>query len=80
MRFSCGVDARTTRFANDRCRPVVARETLRQLKFRQRLTKAAGIAAAVAIDDDVNVRAVSVPKVQEIPRSIGMPLHGEQIV
>jgi hypothetical protein len=50
------------------------------LKFRQRLTKAAGIAAAVAIDDDVNVRAVSVPKVQEIPRSIGMPLHGEQIV
>ena len=42
--------------------------------------QAAGIAAAVAIDDDVNVRAVSVPKVQEILRSIGMPLHGEQIV
>jgi hypothetical protein len=42
--------------------------------------QAAGIAAAVAIDEGVTVRAVPVPKVQEILRSIGMPLHGEEIV
>lgn len=42
--------------------------------------QAAGIAAAVALDDGVSVRAVSVPKVQAILRSIGMPLHAEQVV
>jgi hypothetical protein len=39
----------------------------------------AGIAAAVAIDDGVTVRNVSVPKVQKILRSMGMPLHAEEI-
>jgi hypothetical protein len=42
--------------------------------------QAAGIAAAVALDEGVSVRAVSVPKVQAILRSIGMPLHAEQVV
>lgn len=41
--------------------------------------QAAGIAAAVAIDDGVTVRAVSVPKVQEILRSLGMPLHASDV-
>lgn len=41
--------------------------------------QAAGIAAAVAIDDGVPVRKVSVSKIQEILRSIGMPLHSNQI-
>jgi hypothetical protein len=41
--------------------------------------QAAGIAAAVAIDDGVPVRQVSVAKVQEILHSIGMPLHSNQI-
>jgi hypothetical protein len=41
--------------------------------------QAAGIAAAVAIDDGVPVRQVSVTKVQEILHSIGMPLHSNQI-
>ncbi|GAC1424211.1 MAG: FAD-dependent oxidoreductase [Burkholderiaceae bacterium] len=41
--------------------------------------QAAGIAAAVAIDQGVTVRAVSVPKIQEILRSIGMPLHAQEI-
>jgi hypothetical protein len=41
--------------------------------------QAAGIAAAIAIDDGVPVRKVSVQKVQEILRSIGMPLHSNQI-
>lgn len=41
--------------------------------------QAAGIAAAVAIDAGVPVRAVPVGKVQEILRSLGMPLHANQI-
>jgi hypothetical protein len=41
--------------------------------------QAAGIAAAVAIEDGVTVRQVSVTKVQEILHSIGMPLHSNQI-
>ncbi len=40
----------------------------------------AGVAAAVAIDDGVTVRNVSVQKVQKILRSMGMPLHAEDIV
>lgn len=42
--------------------------------------QAAGIAAAVAIDEDVNVRNVTVSKVQDVLRSLGMPLHGSDIV
>lgn len=41
--------------------------------------QAAGIAAAVAIDEGVTVRRVPVPKVQEILRSLGMPIHADQI-
>lgn len=41
--------------------------------------QAAGIAAAVAIDDGVPVRAVDVSKVQGVLREIGMPLHAEEI-
>lgn len=41
--------------------------------------QAAGIAAAVAIDEGVTVRKVSVRKVQEILRSLEMPLHADQI-
>ena len=40
----------------------------------------AGIAAAVAIDDSVPVRHVSVRKVQAILRSLGMPLHADEVV
>jgi hypothetical protein len=41
--------------------------------------QAAGVAAAVAIDDGVNVRDVSVAKVQQKLRALGMPLHGEEV-
>ena len=41
--------------------------------------QAAGIAAAVAIDDGVTVRRVSVAKVQEKLRDLGMPLHGDEV-
>lgn len=41
--------------------------------------QAAGIAAAVAIDEGVTVRKVPVQKVQEILRSLDMPLHANQI-
>jgi hypothetical protein len=41
--------------------------------------QAAGIAAAVAIEDGVPVCAVNVAKVQAILRGLGMPLHAEDI-
>jgi hypothetical protein len=41
--------------------------------------QAAGPAAAVAIDDGVTVRAVSVAKVQAALRRLGMPLHAEDL-
>ena len=41
--------------------------------------QAAGIAAAVAIDEGVTVRKVSVAKVQEKLRALGMPLHGDEV-
>ncbi len=41
--------------------------------------QAAGIAAAVALDEGVSVRDVPVRMVQEVLRSIGMPLHAEEI-
>jgi len=41
--------------------------------------QAAGIAAAIAIDDGVPVRKVDVAKVQAVLRSIGMPLHAEDV-
>jgi len=41
--------------------------------------QAAGIAAAVAIEEGVTVRQVAVPKVQEVLRELGMPIHGNQI-
>jgi glycine/D-amino acid oxidase-like deaminating enzyme len=41
--------------------------------------QAAGIAAAVAIDDGVPVRAVSVAKIQVILRRLGMPLRAQDI-
>lgn len=42
--------------------------------------QAAGIAAAVAIDDGVPVRKVDVSKVQAILAKMNMPLHAEDIV
>ena len=41
--------------------------------------QAAGIAASVAIDEGVNVRQVSVAKIQEKLRALGMPLHSDQV-
>lgn len=41
--------------------------------------QAAGVAAAVAIDDGVPVRNVPVAKVQEILRGMGMPLHASEV-
>ncbi|UHD46372.1 FAD-dependent oxidoreductase [Aureimonas altamirensis] len=41
--------------------------------------QAAGIAASVAIDENVPVRRVPVAKVQEILRGIGMPLHANDV-
>ena len=41
--------------------------------------QAAGIAAAVAIDEGVTVRKVSIEKVQAILRSLDMPLHASEI-
>jgi len=41
--------------------------------------QAAGIAAAIAIDDSVAVRRVSIAKVQEALRELAMPLHTNQI-
>jgi hypothetical protein len=56
--------------AHGRCRNMPACMTTGQ---------AAGIAAAVAIDDGVPVRCVAVAKVQAILRGMGMPLHGEDL-
>ncbi len=42
--------------------------------------QAAGIAAAIAIDEGVSVRKVPVTKVQAALRGLGMPLHAEQIL
>jgi hypothetical protein len=42
--------------------------------------QAAGLAAAVAIDEGVTVRKVSVAKVQEKLRALGMPLHAEEVL
>jgi hypothetical protein len=41
--------------------------------------QAAGIAAAVAIDEEVTVRHVPVKKVQDILRALDMPLHASEI-
>jgi hypothetical protein len=41
--------------------------------------QAAGIAAAVAVDDGATVRAVDVAKVQAILRGLGMPLFGADV-
>ena len=41
--------------------------------------QAAGIAAAVAIDEGVAVRKVNVGRVQAILREMGMPIHAEQV-
>lgn len=41
--------------------------------------QAAGVAAAVAIDQGVSVRRVDVAKVQEKLRALGMPLHGDEV-
>lgn len=42
--------------------------------------QAAGIAAAVAIEEGVSVRKVPIDKVQQALRALGMPLHSEDIV
>jgi hypothetical protein len=42
--------------------------------------QAAGVAAAIAVEEGVTVRNVSIPKVQAALRALGMPLHAEQIV
>jgi hypothetical protein len=41
--------------------------------------QAAGIAAAIAVEEGVTVRNVSVPKVQAALRALGMPLHADQV-
>ena len=41
--------------------------------------QAAGIAAAIAIEEGVTVRNVPVPKVQAALRLLRMPLHAEEI-
>jgi glycine/D-amino acid oxidase-like deaminating enzyme len=41
--------------------------------------QAAGVAAAVAIDQGVAVRHVDVARVQEKLRALGMPLHGDEV-
>jgi hypothetical protein len=41
--------------------------------------QAAGIAAALSIDQGVNVRDVDVKKVQQVLRAMGMPLHGRDV-
>lgn len=41
--------------------------------------QAAGVAAAIAVEEGVTVRNVSIPKVQAALRALGMPLHAEQI-
>ena len=42
--------------------------------------QAAGVAAAIAVEEGVTVRNVPVSKVQAPLRKLGMPLHAEQIV
>jgi hypothetical protein len=41
--------------------------------------QAAGVAASVAIDEGVQVRDVTVSKVQKILREMGMPIHSEEV-
>ncbi|WP_187144399.1 FAD-dependent oxidoreductase [Microvirga massiliensis] len=41
--------------------------------------QAAGVAAAIAIDENVTVRKVPIKKVQDELQSMGMPLHGDQV-
>ena len=41
--------------------------------------QAAGVAAAVAIEEGVQVRDVTVSKVQKILREMGMPIHSEEV-
>ena len=41
--------------------------------------QAAGVAAAIAIEDHVTVRNVSVKKVQAALRQLKMPLHAEEV-
>lgn len=41
--------------------------------------QAAGVAAAVAIEENVTVRKVPVNKIQEVLQSMGMPLHADQV-
>jgi hypothetical protein len=41
--------------------------------------QAAGVAAAIAVEDGVQVRRVSVAKIQAALRDIGMPIHAEDV-
>jgi hypothetical protein len=41
--------------------------------------QAAGVAAAIAVEEGVSVRNVSIPKVQAALRALGMPLHAEEV-
>lgn len=41
--------------------------------------QAAGVAAAVAIEEGVTVRNVPVKKVQDALRKLNMPLHAEEV-
>jgi hypothetical protein len=41
--------------------------------------QAAGVAAAIALDEGVAPRRVTVAKVQEALRAMGMPLHASEI-
>jgi hypothetical protein len=41
--------------------------------------QAAGVAAAIAIEEGVSVRKVNVAKVQDALRGLDMPLHAEDV-
>ena len=41
--------------------------------------QAAGVAAAIAVEDNVPVRKVNVSRVQDALRKLDMPLHAEEV-
>lgn len=57
----------------------VAHGRVRNMPACMATGQAAGVAAAVAIEKGVTVRKVPVPEVQRILRTLGMPLHADQI-
>ena len=41
--------------------------------------QAAGVAAAIAVEENVTVRKVPIKKVQDALRKLNMPLHAEEV-